>query len=291
MKIRRVKNKLIDKSWWDSQIDECTNHLIYAKSWYLDAVCPGWEAVIFGDDEAFMPIPTKYYLGVLKLGLQPLLSQQLGIFYKQEQPRKEDLDKALKGYLKYQLNFNAGNSYSGEKKVNYILPLNKAYDVLRLNYKKDAKKNLKKDLEIDWLEPPFNVAKFNLLVKTYRSQYGKLEGFDEKKEGLLKKLLLAAQKNKALQYYEIQDFSENVLFAGVLLKDAGRLHYLFAAPTHLGREKSITHYFIDGIVRKYAGKNCVLDFEGSMIPTVAKFYQKWGSIEEQYAVISKGFFS
>jgi hypothetical protein len=74
----------------------------------------------------------------------------------------------------------------------------------------------------------------------------------------------------------------------VTLRDEKRLYYLFAAPTILGRKQNITHFFIDGLIKRYAGSELILDFEGSMIPGVARFYKKWGSKVESYSVYKKG---
>ena len=288
MSFRKLKHKEIDKAWWDAQIDACNNALIYAKSWYLDALCPGWEAVVFGENEAFLPLPIKRYFGLFKVSLQPLLSQQLGVFYKSKLPSFSEFKAATKGLLKIHMNLNHGNFFPGEERVNYVLDLSNDYSSILAHYSKDALKNLKKMNSFEWLEPSFSVAKFNLLVSTYRSQYGAKEGFDAKKEKLLKGLLFAAYQNKSLQYYELTDDLNEVLFSGVTLKDKKRIYYLFAAPTIAGRRASIAHHFIDGLIQRHAGQNLLLDFEGSMIPSVAKFYKKWGSTQEIYRVFKSG---
>ena len=44
--IRFLKNNQVNKQRWDDCIDHCPNGLIYAKSFYLDCVCPGWNALV-----------------------------------------------------------------------------------------------------------------------------------------------------------------------------------------------------------------------------------------------------
>ena len=49
-----LENKAIDKPKWDALIAECGN--IYAYSWYLDIVHPGWDALVDDDYQAVMPL-------------------------------------------------------------------------------------------------------------------------------------------------------------------------------------------------------------------------------------------
>ena len=105
----------------------------------------------------------------------------------------------------------------------------------------------------------------------------------------MKALLRKAFERSAIEAYTIFSNSATPLFYGVILKDEKRLYYTFASPTHKGRKVGITHHFIDFIVRNNAGKNLILDFEGSSIESVAQFYKKWGSKVEYFEVIKRFF--
>ncbi len=83
MVIKYLKHKDIDKNKWDECINEAPNGLIYGMSWYLDRVCPGWDALVSDDYEAVMPLPWKQKMG-LKYVYHPLFAQQLGVFYRRE---------------------------------------------------------------------------------------------------------------------------------------------------------------------------------------------------------------
>ena len=45
--IQYLEHNQIDKKKWDATVEECGN--IYAYSWYLDIVHPGWEALVEED--------------------------------------------------------------------------------------------------------------------------------------------------------------------------------------------------------------------------------------------------
>ena len=46
----------IDKSKWDDCMDRADNGLIYAYSFYLDQMAKHWDALVFNDYEAVMPL-------------------------------------------------------------------------------------------------------------------------------------------------------------------------------------------------------------------------------------------
>lgn len=286
MKLLIIEHKDIDKQWWNAEIEQCTNSLIYAQAWYLDAVSPNWKAAVIGDSQAFVPITHSKRFGILPIWTQPLLAQQLGCFYKPGFEITPAIFKKIKkAYLKTHVHLNARSLLpNAENRINYVLELRSSYAELKGAYTKDARKNLKKAIEFEINEPPFDESKFQLLTQTYAAQYGSKEKLTSTKLNLIKRLLFAAKENNALSYYEMKSKKEKILLSAAILKDKKRIYYLFAAPTDLGRKQSITHFFIDHLIQTHASSELTLDFEGSMIPSVAQFYKKWGVKEELYGV-------
>jgi len=58
---------------------EAVNGMVYGCSWYLDIVCPEWEALVQDDYEAIFPLTCNRKFGIRYL-YQPFFTQQLGIF-------------------------------------------------------------------------------------------------------------------------------------------------------------------------------------------------------------------
>jgi hypothetical protein len=46
-----------------------------------------------------------------------------------------------------------------------------------------------------------------------------------------------------------------------------------------------SHALIDSFIKDHAGKNLVLDFEGSDIRNLALFYSSFGAIDEKYPAV------
>ncbi len=79
MKISYLPQANIDKSKWDRCIDSSENGLIYAYSFYLDAMSENWDALIVNDYEMVMPLTWKKKYTIYYL-YQPLFTASLGIF-------------------------------------------------------------------------------------------------------------------------------------------------------------------------------------------------------------------
>ena len=79
--IKHLRHNEVDKKKWDDCIDNAFNGIIYAYSWYLDIVCPTWDALIEDDYEKVMPLTHNNKLGISYL-YPPLFTQQLGVFSK-----------------------------------------------------------------------------------------------------------------------------------------------------------------------------------------------------------------
>ena len=57
--IHYLTNREIDKIKWDECIDKADNGLVYAYSFYLDHMAKQWDALVWNDYEAVMPLTWK----------------------------------------------------------------------------------------------------------------------------------------------------------------------------------------------------------------------------------------
>src|SRR5882757_2918986 len=80
--IRYVKRQDLDLDAWDECIRLSPAGLLYARSFFLDAVTDGqWDALIMGDYEAVMPLTWNKKYGFTYL-YQPHFVPVLGVFAK-----------------------------------------------------------------------------------------------------------------------------------------------------------------------------------------------------------------
>lgn len=71
----------------------------------------------------------------------------------------------------------------------------------------------------------------------------------------------------------------------VIVHSHNRIYYVLVGNHPDGKTIGASHALINAIIKDHAGKNLVLDFEGSDIPGLAFFYKSFGSVEEKYSAI------
>lgn len=149
--MKYIKNTEIKYDKWDSCITNSPNGLIYGYSWYLDAVCESWDAIIQDDYEIIMPIP-YYFNYKLKQIYNPICTPRLGIFYSKK-IAKTEIEKFILSipfsFKEININLNKFNDFSNKnwsitKKKYYSLDLIQSYSKLYSEFSYSIKKNIKK---------------------------------------------------------------------------------------------------------------------------------------------------
>jgi len=283
MKLIHLRNKSIDTKQWDNCIAQSKNHLTYAFSWYLNVVCPEWEALVSKDYEFVMPLPVKSRYGFPYL-VQPPLTQQLGIFSKHEITQNV-VEKFMKEipYFSYELNLNEHNFY--EKALiypNFILNINKPYDNISSAYSKNCKRNVSKSIANN-LRIQHNITKESFLSFYFSTE----KHYLSPKQPVLKELIDKGISENALKLYGVYS-AENNLVAGLcLLESNNRLTYLLSTSNNEGKKLSAMFFLIDYIIKRYAGKNHVLDFEGSKVEGISRLYRGFGAKYHPYYILKR----
>ncbi len=278
----------IDVSKWDAAITKAHTPLIYALSWYLDIVSPGWQAMIYKDYEIVMPLTYNYKMGLKRL-LQPQFAQQLGVF--SAQPLSAE---ALKLFIK-QLPFciktdiHLHNKALDEKSIernNFVLDLQKPYSEIQKQYSKNTKRNIKRAQENSFeVFNPKNADEIIACFKQTKAQEIKLKPSFYK---ILKHLIHQADQHNALELVQVNlynDFAAGIVFTQYL----GRYYFLFSSTSAIGKSTSAMPYLIDQIIQEKAQKATQLDFEGSDQEGLARFYAGFGAQNHVYQRVKRVF--
>lgn len=283
MEIKLLHHKEIDFQLWDEVVNQSINFLIYAESWYLNAVSPEWEALIGGNYEYLMPLPVKKKFGV-KYIVQPVLTQQLGIFSKHD----IDLDTFKKflakiPYLSYEMQLNEKNNFSeGVTRINLLLDLNLPATELRRNFTKNTLRNIAKAKTNE------NSTDRQVSVDDFLKFYRDTEtNYDRANIGITYELLTKASKAQRLEIFGVRDEDKKLIAALCLLKSGKRIINLLPISNEKGKEQFAMFQLIDAVIVEYAGGELIFDFEGSMIEGVARFYRGFGSYEVHYPLIKR----
>jgi hypothetical protein len=290
--IKYLKHPDIDKSKWDDCINRSVNGIIYAQSWYLDIVSPGWDALVEDEYVALFPLTLNRKFGFSYL-YQPYFTQQLGIFtpnHLTENLVGDFLNSIPRKFRFVEINLNSLNKvdatlYPASTRVNLELDMINTYENLRKNYGQNVKRNLKKAFESSIairrkVEP-------DELITLFRENYGSKE--KKLKFGnyeVLRKLMIYCLKRRSGLMMGAW-LPDGKLCAGAfLLLDRSRIIFHFAASDSRARESGAMFLLIDSIIREHAGQALTLDFEGSNDPNVGRFYKSFGSAECNYCTVT-----
>jgi hypothetical protein len=280
--IRFLKHEMIDKSRWDDCISNAVNGNLYALSWYLDTVSPGWCALVEDEYENVFPLTVSSKAGI-KYVMQPYFTQQLGLFSltPSHNLKLACFLKSIPASYKYiDINLNTSNHFQASDNVteltNLELLLKNEYGKISEGYHTNLLRNLKKASQnkltiVKTIKP-------EQLISLFRANKGQhLQQLNDSQYKLIQ--LIADQsikKGMAEVWAAIDEYDQ--MIAGILwVTSHQKAIFLFSALSETGKKLNAMPWLIDAFIRQNAGKPLTLDFEGSNNEGLARFYSSFGS--------------
>jgi hypothetical protein len=240
-----------------------------------------------GDYEAIMPLTWRKKLGIRYL-CQPAFCQQLGIFSAKElsaETIEAFLRKASLSFRLIEIFINYANPLKQVQAgaTNLVLSLEKSYESLKANYRRDLLKNLARTEKFS-LEY-FVSTDIDNAITQYQMLYGNrmnVRTADYEALAALCKKWLPEGKCFVREVRLREGQRDELLAIGLFLKDNNRIYNIASSTLPNGRTLEANHFMFDQLIREFAGQNLLLDFEGSDLPGVARFYQKFGPVNQPY---------
>lgn len=278
--IKIISNKKIDKIKWDEAVERLDDAYNWFMSYdYLCALSPYWTGLVYGDYNAVMPL--VYSPKIIKHYYQPFFTRAFEVLGTTDVSIKEkffDTIVNLKGF-----------GHIGIEHSNGYFDNNALYQKLDLTlctYSKNTKRNIKKAEAAELCVKTVDAITF---IEFYKSNtYRKLSGFRVKHFKMLKKLLIGLQQKGCLALHGV--FLENELtsVAAFVLRPDKAL-YLCAAINDLGKANGASHLLIHQFINQHKPHISELDFGGSNIEGVSRFYKSFGAKDFSYSQIALGF--
>ncbi len=280
--IRFLQYDMIDKSSWDDCISHAVNGNLYAFSWYLDIVSPGWCALVENEYEKVFPLPVSAKAG-FNYVMQPYFTQQLGLFYQlfsSEENLKDFLNTIPFQFRYIDLNLNTSNKLtSGDNvsaMINLELDLISEYTDISSGYQNNLKRNLKKAAQ-----NKLTIAKHvrpEEIISLFRENKGQeLTHLNDKQYSIIQRIAYESiHKGKGEMWGAYDEF--NQLVAGILwVFSHNKAIFLFSALSVSGKKLNAMPWLIDQFIQQNSGKPLTLDFEGSNNESLARFYSSFGA--------------
>ncbi|HEX8460819.1 MAG TPA: hypothetical protein VF623_05300 [Segetibacter sp.] len=291
-KIKLLSAQQIDKNKWDECINQSTNPLIYANTFYLDHLHEKWCGFVGENYDWVLPITAGKKWGFYYL-YQPSFVQQLGVFAKRgiDVPLADIVACLQKHYQFWEINWNYATPHQHlpstiqvRSGANYILDLSKPYNLIAANYENILVKNLKmsKKNNLTYLCSRDYKNCINLYERNYSHRLPQIKTTDYLN---LKLLCEHALANNALLCRQVANEDGELLATILLLKDKQRLYNIINTTPANGRKVAANHFLIDSLINEFAGTGIILDFEGSDQPGIKKFYEGFGGQNQPYYML------
>jgi hypothetical protein len=285
LKIHYLHRGEIEDSRWNRTIASSEYNTAYAHTWYMDACTDQWAALATPDYEYVMPFAFRRKWGV-RYTYQPRFCQQLGIYsaYSVDEKVMAAFLRSLKKKFKlgdYAL--NEGNrpgqnqGFNLRDHSNYTLYLGSSYEQIKQGYSENCRRNVKKNLP-SVLEFSEDISMEELVNLKQKYDHTR-QGFQHYQS--LKKMFDTLGEDGHVQAFGVKQGPD--LRAGAIFAfSKKRIHYLLSGSTEAGKEQSAMFYVIDRVVQMHSGKAMYLDFEGSDIPSLARFFSGFGAQSQTY---------
>ena len=277
----------IDFKKWDATIAEYGN--IYAHSWYLDIVHPGWEALVEDDYQSVMPLTSGKKFGVNYL-FQPYFVQQLGVFSKSPmttEKMKSFLEAIPSKFRFAEIRLNESNALDNtvegiDYHKNVLLDLNQDYNTIRSNYHANTKRNLAK-AESNNLQLVDTVIPYHVVALFTDNRGAMLNKWGDAEYARLTALTKAAIKRNAAFILGVTEKGVGqLLCAAIFMKTKDRITFLFSGLTENGKQRQAMTFLLDKVIQQHANQPITFDFEGSDDDNLARFYLGFGGQEVNY---------
>jgi hypothetical protein len=320
--LRYLSHQAIDLGKWDQCIAGANNGSVYAYSSLLNHMSPGWDALIQGDYEAVMPLTWKRKMMISYL-YQPAFLAEGGVF-SSDAIAKDDLEAFLHAipahFRLWEFSLNSGNPLKTDQhnlaqRANYLLPLDKAYQAIRSDYKDNLERNLAKARK-EGLQYTNEVSASEVITLAQK-QLEKLtnlkredfQRFSQLCDALApprteptreaRKVSVLGTRTESAQEARtaptqgppfalargVLNQDNQLLASAIFLFSHGKAYYALVGNAPEGRSTGASHLLLDRFIYEFAGAPITLDFEGSDIPSLERFYQAFGANKIIYPAV------
>lgn len=298
MQIQYLTYPEISPVKWDKCINASFNGIIYAYSWYLNIVNDDWTALVLDDYDAVMPLPAKNKFGINYL-LQPAFCQQLGIFSTKRLNNElieAFLKKIPKKFLYFRINLNIFNKIKVPKNIKYQefptyqLDLINNYQNLYKSYSQNTKRNIKKAVKEGITV--LNAVTVNEFINfTQTNLSPKIKNYRQEHFATLRMLTSVLLRYKAGEIYGAFSKRNELCAVAFFASAHNKTIYLSGTSNDEGYKSKAMFLIVDTFIKKNSEHNTTLDFEGSRIEGIARFYKGFGAIKSLYPVITRNNFA
>jgi hypothetical protein len=293
LSIRYLNNNEINYYRWDRCIKNSFNSLIYGYSWYLNAVCQDWSALVEGDYESVMPLPLISRFGLRGIKT-PYFVNQLGIFSSKlisSEKVKEFLKAIPSKIIFIDLCINKFNKIGWKgttaiQKSHYELDLIKSYPKISKGYNGQLKEKLAQARKFK-LTVLKGIAPNQLIEMKLNLKKSAVKKTGESQLRLLKSLISTSFRYHFGELFGVYDAFNTLCCAAFFVWSESRAILLFSVTSPEGIKENAFHFLIDHFIQVNSSRFITLTFDYSEINEYTEIYKQFGAIKSDYQNIIK----
>ncbi|MEA2043454.1 MAG: hypothetical protein U9N85_13010 [Bacteroidota bacterium] len=250
--LRFVNHKAIDFEKWNRLIASSVNGRIFAYSWYLNIVAPGWDALIRGDYDLVVPLPRKKI--PVKQFVVPPYTNQLSLYSRKriEQQEFETVFKKIREYAflgKIESDFEYKNTIPGyrtSKKYVYQIDMVDSYENIKKNY---SPKLMNRLSELKKEKYSFVTSMSMLKIRDFANRQGNT--LSKKSKGIFKLLVVSLLRKNLLVSVGMFDRHNALVSCALLVKGHNEFNLIYFEAIDGIHRETATLGSIDFILRKF----------------------------------------
>lgn len=302
MLLRYLRHSELDLPAWEACVAAAPDALPYACAWWLTATAGRWDAVVevnesTGAYASVFPLPIKNRPWGRDV-YQPPFTQQLGLITTTTS-RRNVLDYLALlpagrfAHLYLQLSTQnelvaAPPGFKLAQRQTYQLNLAPVYATLLAAYAPDYRRRIVRSKEQPQPLVVTETVSAGAVIKLFQREKAAV-GLKNQEYQHLQVLVEAIQLHGRLLILEVRTPDSGELLAGAFFVcHAHVIIYLFAAASLGGKKAGAPLLLLDHVIQRYAGSpGLILDFEGGMIPSIARFFANFGATPAPYVALTQ----
>lgn len=284
MTITRLQHQDIDFKKWDQTILSSATPFVFAQSFYLNATCPQWDALIIGDYESVFPLTHKTKFGFTYLP-QPPFTSQLGVFGKVNLEIEQLFFNYITQHYKLiDVELNISNKIVSEfitSKNTYILNYQSEY-----KFNQNTKRNINKAIENGFIVKQVEDKDIISLSQKHLNPF--LEGevnLTKVTVALLDDLLNNSIESKTLYTFKVLDKNQTIKALGHFICNGKHALYLKGTNFDKADNSGSMHLLMKHAIEFFSDRATFFDFGGGSKQGLANFYMGFGGQASTYSFL------
>lgn len=255
---------------------------LFACSFYLNAVSPGWDALVKGDYDIIFPITKKRKFAYTYLP-HPPFTGQLGLIgnYTKE-TEKEVLNYLPENFSLIEIELNATHQVkpSVSEKCTFVIDYSKPY-----KYNENTERNIKRAIKAGLLVEVMEDKRLLNLSKKYLDPFiTSVLKIDSYGLSRFHELLRSALDQKQIRTYTIRDKEGKLLAMAHFIYNKHCVVYLKGTNFDKQAHSGSMHLLMSKAIEDFKATVKVFDFSGGSIPNIARFFKGLGGEPLYYPV-------